>query len=253
MTAFPEWSVESLRCTSFFADPPSDVAGITWWEDVVGAEPSDVALRPHEGVSRWSGAVEWPSLKGATLDLEVHPPRANWHLRAAPEPDEPLEFMSIGTLPVASEVFRTKLATWFPNCPTSIRLAYGGVVHLPSGDLQSAYGRLSKFLTHVRIDPEGSRDLLYRINRRRPSTSLSEQSLEINRISTWAVVSLRSLLVTLPDTTLVSQEGGSAARLEFDMNTVPRQGTTIPSEKLAAVIAELADLSIETASEGDIP
>ena len=45
MTAFPEWSVESLRCTSFFRGSPSDVAGITWWEDVVGAEPSDVALR----------------------------------------------------------------------------------------------------------------------------------------------------------------------------------------------------------------
>ena len=252
MKAFPEWLVESLRCTSFFAEPPSDVAGITWWGDIVGVEASDIAVRPREGTSRWSGPVAWPPLQAATLDLEVQPLRADWHLRADPESEEPLEYGSIGPLPAASEVFRAKLATWLQDCPTSIRVAYGGIVHLPSGDVESAYRRLSDFLTSVTIDAEGSRDLQYRINRRRPSASLSEQDLEINRISSWTVVSLRSLLVTFPDTTLVSQEGGSAVRLEFDINTVPRQGTTIPPENLGAVLAELADLSIEIAQEGDI-
>ena len=251
MTAFPEWSVESLRCTSFFAEPPSSAADITWWADLVGVEPSDVALRPHEGESRWSGAVDWPPLDGATLDLQVQPLRADWHLRAAP--DDPLEFDSIGPLPVASEVFREKLATWFQNCPTSIRLAYGGVVHLPSDDVPSAYERLSEFLPDVRIDSGGSRDLLYRINRRRLSTSMPEQNLEMNRISTWSVVSLTSLRIAFPEAALSSQEGGSAVRLEFDMNTVAQHNTAILSEAMADVMAELSNLGIETAQKGDIP
>jgi hypothetical protein len=44
-----------------------------------------------------------------------------------------------------------------------------------------------------------------------------------------------------------------ACALEFDINNVPIEQTTIKKESLTDVFCELIDLGIEIASEGDIP
>lgn len=251
MAELPEWLVESLRCTSFFSEPAPSPNDVTWWTQVVGAEPSDVALRPREGESQWSGEVQWHPLEPATLDLQLQPVRADWRLQSIPKADQPLGFNSIGPLPEASAILQDKLAPWLQSCPASLRLAYGGVLLLPAESVSAAYDRLSGFLPSLKLDPD-SRDLLYRINRPRASKSLPGLEAGINRLTTWGVVTLKSLLITLPANTLSSQEGGSAIRLEFDMNTAPTRTDPLPAEGMGAIVTELAELAIESATQGDI-
>ena len=188
------------------------------------------------------------------LDLDVQPIRADWHLHAMPQPDEPLGFAFIGAFSEASATFERHLTAWFPTCPPAMRLAYGGTLLLPSPDLERAYQGLSKLLPHLAIDPRTARDFLYRVNRRRTSESLPDW--EVNRISTWSVVSVSSILVTLSSSaaTVASQEAQEASvRLDFDINTAPRPNSAIPEGRTFDFMQEFASLANEMAENGDVP
>lgn len=253
MEEHPPWSVEALRYSVFFVEPPSDLANLDWWGRAVGHAPSEVMLRPQEGTAHWSGPVDWFS-KPAMLDLDVQPIRADWHLHAMPQPDEPLGFAFIGAFSEASATFERHLTAWFPTCPPAMRLAYGGTLLLPSPDLERAYQGLSKLLPHLAIDPRTARDFLYRVNRRRTSESLPDW--EVNRISTWSVVSVSSILVTLSSSaaTVASQEAQEASvRLDFDINTAPRPNSAIPEGRTFDFMQEFASLANEMAENGDVP
>ena len=246
-----DWLVESLRCTVFFPDPPPAPADVTWWEDVAGVEPSGVVLRPREGDSRWTGEVEWPPLEKAVLDLQLQRLRADWRLESTPPADEFEAVGSLGSLDDATGIFHGKLANWFRDCPTAIRLAYGGILLLPADNVESAYDRLEEFLPSLKLD-RTSRDFLYRINKPCPSAAWPDLSAGINRITTWTVGAVQSMDIALSAQTVTVRDLGAVVRLEFDMNTAPENTIPVSGEDRVAVMTELESFARESAAKGDV-
>jgi hypothetical protein len=69
----------------------------------------------------------------------------------------------------------------------------------------------------------------------------------INRLSKWRAINFKLMVQE------VEAVESFVCALEFDINNVPIEQTTIKKESLTDVFCELIDLGIEIASEGDIP
>ncbi len=105
----------------------------------------------------------------------------------------------------------------------------------------------------VVIDPDGSSDLFYQINRPRPSATPIE-GLRINRLTKWSVQIAQRLTVTLGPDGVVARTIGEeqACRLELDINTAPTFSGMLPVEHLEQLLREMIDLGREIAQQGDV-
>src|SRR4029077_16583024 len=75
--------------------------------------------------------------------------------------------------------------------PTISRLAFGAVLFQSAESHETGYELLKSYLPKLEVDSKGSFDFLYQINRPRLSMS-GIPSLQINRLSKWAVVALQA-------------------------------------------------------------
>lgn len=118
--------------------------------------------------------------------LQVQLDRIDWTL--IPGAQEAHEgFLSVGPVAEALESFVPVVSKWLPLAPPLRRLALGMVLHDRVNAVADGYGRLADLLP-IKLDPIGSSDLAYQINRPRPSTAVP--GLTINRLSKWSVASL---------------------------------------------------------------
>jgi hypothetical protein len=104
----------------------------------------------------------------------------------------------------------------------------------------------------LRLDT-GCSDLLYQINRPRPS--MLGGGLTINRLSKWSAAALQVVQIDATRTPGASVRPIAeflTAQLELDISTVP--GERLPSRpsELSEVYEELVDLGLEIAPKGDI-
>ena len=126
---------------------------------------------------------------------------------------------------------------------------------MPVDNRKSGYELIANYLPNVKLDPIGSSDFLYQINRTRNS-QLGISDLEINRLSKWSVVKRGLARIDILPEARVSLFPSSetfSCRLELDVNTSGDYKNDIPSEKLADVFHELVDFAKEIALKGDIP
>ena len=184
LTQYPldVWQVERLRVTAFLS-PMAQVQEPTWWRDLVGEPPEMRMTRPRQGGSQEAGIVA-----PGKLILHIEPTRIEW-LLTAPDEEKLNEegALTVGTFPDVLQVFQGLIERWFAleTCPAMIRLAFGAVLLQPVTNLQDAYQRLGHYLPAVTLDPTGSSDFLYQINRQRNSAT-EIAGLTINRLSKWA-------------------------------------------------------------------
>lgn len=217
------------------------------WEFGVGSPPEAVNRQPQ-----LPRAIEEGPWENGRLQVDSQRGQIHWRASSAtPSPDGP---MNIGPFPKVTAPFRTLMSQWLEvHCPSANRIAFGVILMLPTASLQETAARLDGLLPAVSVTPSDSRDLVYRINRRRPSKC--SDGLEINRLATWSAIEGMGLEVTIvagvpsarPATVM------HFCRLELDINTVPIPDKEIPREALPAVFGELMDAAIEIAGEGDIP
>ena len=145
---------------------------------------------------------------------------------------------------------------WLEKSPPLNRLAFGAILLSPAESVPEAYRALDKLLPSVDIDPDRTRDLIYRINRRR-SSRCGIEGLEVNRLSTWGAVTVSTVEVELSiegsKKVRQSQTSQYACRLEIDINTALGFGGELDKAILPALFDELVDLGSEIITEGDIP
>lgn len=247
------WRVQFLRLTSF--PGPEKLPGSTnWWLESAGEKPESTTVRAKEGLQVQEGPVENGSLR-----LTVGPLRIDWVLGPPPpEESDPSPRIDVGPLPATLGAFRGMLKRWLtsPTCPPSARLAFGAVLIQPAETLTDANRLMAAYLVEsVRIDPAKSRELLYRINRCRPSQSIADRRI-INRLNTWSVLMIKRFLVPLlgeANPKVVSLSQGPLLQLELDINTQDDADAPIPQELLPTAFDELVDLGCEIATRGDIP
>jgi len=246
------WEVSTLRLTAF-PDPAIEFDHSSWWIDVA-REPADTrVIEQKRERHRDEGPVE-----GGMLVLEVQRGRIDW-LFHAPEPDPEMDRIpSMGDLPRVLETFCELMSRWFEvnECPTVTRLAFGAVLLYPVGDRETGYRQLAPYLPSVQLDPAGSSDFSYQINRSRDSIS-GIAGLRINRLSRWSVLRFGriSLLLRPAVTELrsVPVQDHFACRLELDINTYADYREALGREQLPRVFQELVALGREIVANGDIP
>ena len=156
------------------------------------------------------------------------------------------------------EKFRKIMKKWLKQSPRLNRLAFGAVLLLPVEIKEDGYRKLDRFLPSVKINAEKSRDFSYRINRRRSSQSGIE-GLEINRLSSWALITISGVKIELaadePSKSRVLNLGEPmlACRLNLDINTDLEFRRGLKKSMLPGLFDELVELGNEIATKGDIP
>ena len=239
-----DWQVESLRITVF----PMDIDGVTpseHWDALIGLEPAEMNIQ-RGGVNERS--VEY---ENGSIALIEHLDRIEWRYLFRSEEEEP-RLPIIGSYAKESQMFLELAKQWLssPFVFPIYRLGFGAVLLYPVETETQGYETLSRFLKS--IDLNGVTDLVYRVNRRRHSQSIS--GLQVNRLATWNVASFNLVNIQLspsnvqPTTTVLDR----ACRLELDINSSPAHTQTLPTDRVVDLLREFAELGDELSKHGDI-
>ena len=253
MTEFSlnDWQTESLRLSAFLVDV-IDPTQTRYWESLVGNMPDELRSQPQQQLATEEG----PFLNGR-LRVEARSNRFDWRL-VHDLKNSSHEFPGLGSYDALESRFRDLMLNWIVDCPPIHRIAYGGVLRLSAKSQLDAYRKLNDLLPAVNIDPENTRDLTYRINRRRNSRCTIE-GLKINRLSTWSVVQIIDTLVDIstsghhPPKVTQLPNPRSICRLELDINTVPEFVQELGKNLLPDIFNELVAAGNEIAIKGDVP
>lgn len=242
------WRAESLRLTCFPA-PSAEINGADWWRDLVGEEPENRLVRHKEGFRQDTG-----NIGKAQLVLGIQPTRIDWLLSPVGEDQED---RSLGSFQDSLTLFSNLMIRWLASAPTTNRLALGSILAIPVNDRVQGYEQIAQFLPNIKIDPVGSSDFLYQINRPRTSQT-GIKNLIINRLSKWSVgrSGVLQVLISLnrqQQDKFISTPESFGCRLELDINTYQDFGHQLPYEQLETIFKELITLSQEISTKGDIP
>lgn len=251
VASLDDWKTESLRFTAFL-DAVENLDTTTWWAALVDTPSESRTVRPREAKS-----VDEGDVGGVRMILDVSGPRFDVHLAANLEPA--LRDGNLDALPSVREplsLLQSVVSRWTALGIGVSRIALGAVLLRPAIDKVDGYRVLQSFLSDVRIDPERSSDLVYRINRPRPSTEV--KGMVINRVSTWTVTRFNRAYVSLvpTDGAVAAQStttiaGPCAARLELDVNTFPRS-ERLSNAEVCSLAREIHLLVEEILMSGDV-
>lgn len=246
------WEVENLRVTGFTLPSVVPEPINQLWAALVLVPPDQINERPKEATVTAEG-----SLEGHRLILSQGPGRTDWLWVADLDLTKlSAGFPSIGKFQTAPDIFVKLARTWLERRPPLTRLAWGGVIKFVVPNKEDGYRKLAEFLHSVKIDPVGSSEFIYQINR--PRTSRVIDGMLVNRLSTWSVALLQPISIAvgfqpgqavgLPTTPPIS-----ACRLVFDINSDATRTEPFEPRQLAPLLDELVELAAEIAVKGDIP
>jgi len=248
MPSIDAWQAESLRFTAF----PSEVVStdqLSWWDSFVGVPPEAVTSRPKAGQYEAHGDFE-----GRRLALQIQPGRIEWNMKPVVKAtDEELDISLLGPFLEVLASMSKVVSSWLPHAPALNRFAFGAVVSQPVEDPRVGLLLLQKYLHTLTIDPDGSSDVFYQVNRPRPSTRV--EGLRMTRLSKWSVqVAQRVTLVLGPQADVMTRALSleASCKLELDINTAPDFGRALPADRLGALLEEMIDLGREIAQKGDV-
>lgn len=236
--ALSDWGIEFFRLTGF-TSAKLDQNCTEWWKIVTGRDPESITSRPTIGMFAAEGAID-----GMRLQLTVAPGRVDWFLVAQPTEENPIP--DLGSFQNSEQRFAAIAKLWFELAPSPIeRFAIGLAARVPVENRIAGYKVLVALLPTLAIDTENSADLLYQINRHRPSESVA--NLRINRLAKWAVVKVN--LVSFP----MAQQSRIAdyCRVELDINTDADSKLDI-LKRLPALFPELMGHAETIIRDGDV-
>ena len=252
-TSLPDlsaWEILSLRLTAFHAAVPQTTDN-NWWEEATKSVPESKTMKPREGGYEISGPYG-----GGALTLKADHVRFDWLLQPLISPDKLIAGLpTAGLLPDTLKTFTLLVQEWLPKAPNINRIAFGADVVQKVADRVTGYNLISKYLPAVTLDPEGSTEFSYSINR--PRTLSEMNGIKINRLSKWSVAYFQSLTLSLvmgqPSVQRPSGDAIHALRLEIDTNTDELRSDPFPNSMLPELFGILTKFSEEILREGDIP
>ncbi len=248
-----DWEVQNLRLTLFPVEG-FEPAQMNWLENVIDKPPERRETRPSQKTFIDVGESD----NGRLVNV-LTPKRIDWQLSAIEKKGTP--FDTVGPLPEVLSLFTTKLKGWLEgSAPRLHRVALGAKIFLGVGTRLEGNSVLGAYLPALGIDdPENSTDILYRINRRRPSKVLD--GWKVNRLCTWTVIegvvaeiaAGRPAESELPINVQQVGERASACHIELDVNTDQDYKGPIPANLLGSILDELSTVAMELVAKGDIP
>lgn len=242
------WETEVIRFTGFPV-PLYDISQASWWSDLFEQPPDVEQVQTKTGIKRSEGI-----LANKKIILDISQQRIDWIL-AGDNQNSPNPFMnSIGDFNSAINELAEMLHKWFqlPSVPKLQRIAFGSILFFPVENKNKGYERVQSFLPDVKLDPIGTSDFLYQINRPRKS-SVGIEGLSINRLTKWSVATT-FLYPIMPGVLRIDQTLQSfACRLELDINTAPDYPNEIDHDQANQIWPELFELAKEISERGDVP
>lgn len=245
-----EWFVGTLRATAFL-DADQTLSVDDSFRAIAGSDADQIIRQPKAGIAQAEGSFRETKLALATL-----PGRTDLVLQSTDDAGPTVTPDNLGPLPTATTLMREVVTTWLSALPPARRLAFGCTLLHPVKDRVAGYHWIQQFLSVVKVDPEGSRDFLYQINRPRPSSSHGGD-MEINRLSRWSVGARSQVrvIVTAPPKNQDSHVSAPeySGRLELDLSTSSEWPEVIPTAMLRKLMDEMLDAATEIAEKGDVP
>ena len=241
-----EWQFSQIRFTAFSADPKTDLEGT--FEAFFGFAPESRSTQKAQFLTevsaRRDNVVYRVLAAGPKIDITVDAAAAEAGVAPPALPMLPLPQETRETFVVSSSNILERLRE-------VRRLAVGEHRLLPVNSRVEAYKRMATFLPGVSLDPEGSTDFFYQINRPR-KYRVGNQDVKINRLSHWLGIVL-SVTVTagnISQTTPVAD----AISLTTDVNSaVEIDVSTFNTGEHRHLVETLFAFSSEIAEKGDIP
>lgn len=215
-------------------------ASETLWTTLTGQTPETDQYQPRELVRLQFGVLGdfavTAQVTAVRTDILLGPP--------------PLAVPGITFAPLSNAVdqLTALVGPWLDKLDAEIlRIAFGAVLLHPATDRTEAYDILGRYVPSVKVDPAASRELFYRINR--PKTN--SEGLELNRITSWSSIVIRTAMVSGGTTAEVA--GREFARLELDHSTPAIVAHPLEKRRLLPTFQELVALGVENAVQGEIP
>lgn len=160
---------------------------------------------------------------------------------------------SVGRWPNVFEDFRKATETFLPMFRYPInRMAVGVALISPHKESLDAYKALVTQVKSLKHRPEELRDLLFRINW--PKSSTVDNSLTLNRLTTWQVQQLQ-MQIMIPDGTGAGTFVNPITfllRLEMDHSTDQARAISFDPGRLVPIYSELANLALQNAEQGEV-
>lgn len=252
------WEAESLRLTAFPVPSTTVTGHETWWTAINGSNPETVVNQETAGTYQAVGIVKARQAE-YRCGLVVAPDRIDWFLGPNfTQGTFDITKFTLGPVEEPWAMFKGIADSWLKNhSPRISRLAFGAVLVMRVTDRQDGYRKLNEYLPVVELDPAGSSDFFYRINRPRTSCT-GIQNLEINRVSNWSVGHISPVQIQLTSlggaqvTGIPSMLSVNICRLECDINTKPDVVPELPRDLLVPVFDELMAFGKELAQNGDV-
>ncbi len=243
-----EWRAQYVKMIAFPTEPPLGLDQ-NWWSDLTGSQPESSMRKPQKRED--SGSFE-----DVTLSLEIDPFRVSWTVSPRVDPENLLsDFPTLGAAFSRRDWLVSLMARWLEVGPPIKRLAFAGSLLQFVPSKEEAYSRLNKYLHGVEVDPETS-DFMYRLNRQRDSRT-GIPGLRINRLCSWAAAKLTFGLHAVSKGTGETREvpiceAQNACVIELDINTAPDfPQPELPHGSLRDIYAELVDVGLQAAEQGD--
>ncbi len=253
------WLVEQLRLTVF---PGGPVEPLTeeWWKSVVEAPPDEYRARPSQGTSTATGPLVRENLTSALLELDLAPGRIDWLLQSSGELDNAgMEGLpTIGRVADVLPLFAAMVGPWLLGFGEPLqRVALGAIVHQSVASRRAGYEVLAPLIPSVTLEPDAVSDLIFQINRPRPSTTYP--GIVLNRMGHWSVMRWQliqaSILIPSGGAQIGESSHGLSVRLQSEMNTdapLPDGVDQLDPSLLASLFDELRSGLDSTIREGDI-
>jgi len=230
------WLAQSLRLTLFTSAvlPGAE----TLWAGVAGQPPTVDQYQPRELFRTQFGV-----LGDFGLTAQVNPARTDI-IVGVPSP------LSTTFAPFNEglQSFSGLVIPWLGKIDAEIlRIAFGAVLLYPAKDRTAAYEIIGRYVPSLKVDPAGSRELLYRINR----PKVGADGLELNRITAWAAIVARTAVIAGSSTAQLAAQ--DFASLELDHSTPALLEHPLNNARLVAIFNELVALGTGNAAQGEIP
>ena len=235
-----EWRAEMLRLTAFTSAQLTNQSS-EWWQQITGAQPESISSKPAIGVHSAEGTTET-----FRFILNIVPGRID--LIAAPNPSENTPTPDLGSFVTLAKSFVAYLEPWLKSCSFPIaRIAFGSTVRILVNDRVEGYKVLAELLPTVQIDPEGTTDFMYQINR--PIKSKHISGLKLNRLCKWGVLDIQ--LLPFSENSQPIQHT-HFCRVELDLSSDKDYQDNI-GNKVALIFEELVGLGTALVGQGDAP
>lgn len=245
-----EWRARHLMLIAFPVESAL-TQDQNWWTELTGNQPETSVRKPQ-------GREDAGTFGDVAVSLEIDPFRVKWTLAPKVDVDNLPD-----TVPTLGPVFGRRdwlvelMGRWIQHCPPIKRLAFAGNLVQLVANRDEAYGRLNSYLHGVNVSADTS-DFMYRLNRRR-NTATGIQGLVVNRLCTWYAVKISFGLHAVSlgsgeSRDVQIQPEQDAAVLDLDINTIPEFSTAdLSRDQLRRVFAELVDIGLQAAEQGDVP